>query len=85
MNPTMYMKNDFFRMIKVGVMNSNFYYVVFYPLYTINDTQIKFKWIHDNQSVLEEYSGGGSKENCSCSLYGGGGIGISDSPDIMEL
>lgn len=39
----------------------------------------------DNQSLLEEYSGGGSKETCSCSLYGGGGIGISDSPDIMEL
>lgn len=32
-----------------------------------------------------EYSGGGSNVFCSCSLYGGGGIGISDSPAIMEL
>lgn len=38
-----------------------------------------------NQSITEEYSGGGSWKTCPCSLYGGGGIGIFDSPDIMEL
>lgn len=58
---------------------------MFLPSYNINDTQSTFKWTVDNQSVIEEYSGGGSKVTCICSLYGGGDIGISDSLDIMEL
>lgn len=47
------------------------------------NTPSTFKWTVDYQSVIEQYSGGGSDVTCSCSLYGGGGIGIS--PAIMEL